>query len=244
MRLAVFSDIHANLQALEAFIADAAAREIDRYICLGDIVGYGADPEACIVRVRSLPHLECIRGNHDHAVIGAACSMRRDARRVIEWTKKRLSADSLFFLQSLEVCRNWGDALFCHANPYRPLEWYYVTEKSHISRSFARSRAKMLFIGHTHVAMAITRRNFFCVYLRHPGDGTVVPAAELNRQIFNCGSVGQPRDGDPRASYLIYDNVRKTVEFIRVAYDYAAAAAGIRAAGLPEIFAERLESGN
>lgn len=244
MRLAVFSDIHANLQALEAFIADAAVRDIDRYICLGDIVGYGADPEACIIRLRSLPNLECILGNHDHAVIGAASSMRRDARRVIEWTKKRLSADSLFFLQSLEVCRNWGDALFCHANPYRPLEWYYVTEKSHISRSFARSRAKMLFIGHTHVAMAITRRNFFCVYLRHPRDGTVVPAAELNRQIFNCGSIGQPRDGDPRASYLIYDNVRKTVEFIRVAYDHAAAAAQIRAAGLPEVFAERLESGN
>lgn len=243
MRLAVFSDIHANLEALEAFCADAGTRRIDRYMCLGDIVGYGADPEACVVRVRSLPNIEFILGNHDHAVVGAASSMRRDARRVIEWTKRQLSADSLYFLQSLEVSRYWGDALFCHANPYRPLEWYYVADKSHISRSFARSRAKILFVGHTHVAMAITRRNFFCVYLRHPRNGTIVPAAELNRQIFNCGSVGQPRDGDPCASYLIYDSVKKSVEFIRVAYDHATASRKIRAAGLPEVFAERLLTG-
>ncbi|HSO08800.1 MAG TPA: hypothetical protein VLR45_02330, partial [Desulfoprunum sp.] len=112
-----------------------------------------------------------------------------------------------------------------------------------ISRSFARSRAKILFVGHTHVAMAITRRNFFCVYLRHPPDGTIVPAAELNRQIFNCGSIGQPRDGDPRASYLIYDSIKKSVEFVRVVYDHAAASRKIREAGLPEVFADRLAAG-
>ena len=243
MRIAVFSDIHANREALEAFCEHAANRRIDRYMCLGDVVGYGADPEWCISRLHALPAVDCILGNHDHAVAGAPYSMGRAAQKVIEWTRKQLSGESLRFLKGLEASRNWGDMLFCHANPYRPLEWYYVEDKEYIARSFARSRAKRLFIGHTHVAAAITRRNFFCIHVSIPVHNTVVPAAELNRQIFNCGSIGQPRDGDPRASYLIYDTDRQIVEFFRLAYDHEGAARKIREAGLPEIFAERLMTG-
>jgi diadenosine tetraphosphatase ApaH/serine/threonine PP2A family protein phosphatase len=243
MRIAVFSDIHANRQALEAFCEHTASRQIDRYMCLGDIVGYGADPEFCISLVRTLPEIDCVLGNHDHAVAGAPYSMNRDAQKVIEWTRGQLSAANLSFLKTLEACRKWDDLLFCHANPYRPLEWYYVEEREYIARSFARSKAKILFIGHTHVAAAITRQNFFCLYMRTPRNEMVVPAAERNRQIFNCGSIGQPRDGDPRASYLIYDTDRQTVEFVRVAYDYERAAGRIRETGLPEVFAKRLMTG-
>jgi diadenosine tetraphosphatase ApaH/serine/threonine PP2A family protein phosphatase len=243
MRIAVFSDIHANREALEAFCVHAANQRIDRYMCLGDVVGYGADPEYCISLLRSLPAVDCILGNHDHAVAGAPYSMGREAQKVIEWTRKQLSAESLRFLKSLEASRNWGDMLFCHANPYRPLEWYYVEEREYIARSFSRSRAKSLFIGHTHVAAAITRRNFFCIHINTPLHNTVVPVAELNRQIFNCGSIGQPRDGDPRASYLIYDTDRQIIEFFRLDYDHERAAQKIREAGLPEIFAERLRTG-
>lgn len=243
MRVAVFSDIHANLEALESFFAHASSRQVDSFMCLGDIVGYGADPNACIDLLRSTTDIGFILGNHDHAAISPAYSMGGDARLAIQWTKKTLTEGNIDFLKTMEISRKWGDVLYCHANPYRPLEWYYVEEREYITRSFARSKAKILFIGHTHVAAAITRKNFFCVYVRMPQDHTVVPAAELNRQIFNCGSIGQPRDGDPRASYLIYDSARQIVEFHRVVYDTEKAAAKILAAGLPASLALRLATG-
>lgn len=243
MRIAVFSDVHANLEALEAFLEHASSRRVDRFMCLGDIVGYGADPNGCIELLRSVGDIDFVLGNHDHAAAGASYSMGGDAQQALQWTKATLTARNIVFLKTLEASKSWGDVLYCHANPYSPLDWYYVEEKEHISQSFARSKAKTLFIGHTHVAMAITRKNFFCVFLHTPQNDTVVPAAELNRQIFNCGSIGQPRDGDPRASYLIYDTVRQVVEFQRVAYDCEKAAAKIVAAGLPESLALRLAKG-
>ena len=243
MRIAVFSDVHANLEALEAFFEHASSRRVDSFMCLGDIVGYGADPNACIDLLKSLKNIGFILGNHDHAAVSPAYSMGGDAWRAIRWTKVELTEQNLAFLKTMEISRTIGDELYCHANPYRPLEWYYVEEREYISRSFARSKAKILFIGHTHVAAAITRKNFFCIYVRMPQDLTVVPAAELNRQIFNCGSIGQPRDGDPRASYLIYDSGRRVVEFHRAAYDIEKAAAKIIAAGLPESLALRLAKG-
>ena len=243
MRIAVFSDVHANLEALQAFLEDIVVHRVDSLMCLGDLVGYGADPNACIETLRAMPDIHFIMGNHDHAAVSSSYSMGGDARLAIQWTRKSLSEENAEFLRNLEACRKWRDVLFCHANPYRPLEWYYVEEREYITRSFARSKAKILFIGHTHVAMAITRKNFFCVYIRNPQGEAVVPAAELNRQIFNCGSIGQPRDGDPRASYLIYDSDRQIIEFRRVRYDVDRAAAKIIAAGLPESLANRLAKG-
>jgi diadenosine tetraphosphatase ApaH/serine/threonine PP2A family protein phosphatase len=243
MRVAVFSDIHANFEALEAVLADVVKQRADRYVCLGDIVGYGANPNECIELLRSLPDCPCLLGNHDAAVLGIPINMRREARQVIDWTRGVLSKTGLWFLQEAEDLIKWHDITFCHSNPYRPRHWYYVAEKTYISSSFARSKAKILFVGHTHVPVAITRKNFFCIYIRSPQHSMVVPAAELNRQIFNCGSVGQPRDGDPRASYLIYDDQRRVIEFYRVAYDYHRTAEKILAAGLPKAFALRLADG-
>jgi len=243
MRVAVFSDIHANLEALEAVLAHAAHKQADRYICLGDVVGYGANPNECIELLRSLPDCPCLLGNHDAAVLGIPINMKREARQAIVWTREVISKTGIWFLREMEDIIKWQDISFCHSNPYRPRNWYYVTEKTYISSSFARSKAKILFVGHTHVPIAITRKNFFCIYIRSPQHTMVVPAAELNRQIFNCGSVGQPRDGDPRASYLIYDDRQKTIEFYRIAYDHVRAAEKILAAGLPKAFAMRLADG-
>lgn len=243
MRIAVFSDVHANLEALEAFLEHASGRRVDSFMCLGDIVGYGADPNRCIDLLRGLDTIDFVLGNHDQAAVSSSYSMGGDARLAIQWTRRELTAANAAFLKTFDACRKWGNVLFCHANPYRPLDWYYVEEREYITRSFARSKAKILFIGHTHVALAITRKNFFCVYIRNPAGEIVMPAAELNRQIFNCGSLGQPRDGDPRASYLIYDTDRQVVEFQRVAYDTEKAAAKILAAGLPESLARRLTKG-
>ncbi|MGW8195446.1 MAG: metallophosphoesterase family protein [Desulforhopalus sp.] len=243
MRVAVFSDIHANLEALQAVLEHARQMQIDKYFCLGDVVGYGANPRECIELLRSLPDCPCVLGNHDAAVLGIPNNMKKDARKVIVWTRGILHRSDMSFLQRMEDLIKWGDVVFCHSNPYRPRNWYYVSEKTYISSTFARSKAKILFVGHTHVPVAITRKNFFCIYIRSPLHSMFVPAAERNRQIFNCGSVGQPRDGDPRASYLIYDDKRQMIEFYRVEYDHERAAGKILAAGLPVAYASRLLNG-
>ncbi len=243
MRVAVLSDIHANLEALEAVLEHALTHRVDRYVCLGDVVGYGANPNECITLLSALPDCPCLLGNHDAAVLGIPTNMKPEARRVIIWTRQVLSQNSLWFLTEMEDLIKWQNIFFCHSNPYRPRNWYYVSEKTYITSSFARSKAKVLFVGHTHVPVAITRKNFFCIYIRSPRHRMVVPVAETNRQIFNGGSIGQPRDGDPRAAYLIYDTARRVVEFYRVAYDFRSAGAKILAAGLPEIHAKRLANG-
>jgi predicted phosphodiesterase len=243
MRIAVISDIHSNLEALEAVLEHASRQRVERYVCLGDVVGYGANPNECIELLQSLPSCPCLLGNHDAAVLGIPLNMNRDARRVIRWTKEILTKTSMSFLAEMEDLITWDNISFCHSNPYRPRNWYYVSEKTYISSSFARSKAKILFVGHTHVPIAITRKNFFCIYIRAPRHTMVVPAAERNRQIFSGGSVGQPRDGDPRAAYLIYDTDKQAIEFYRVAYDFERAGEKILAADLPEIYAQRLATG-
>jgi predicted phosphodiesterase len=243
MRIAIFSDIHSNLEALEAFIDHSLTKRVDRYMCLGDIVGYGANPNSCIDVVQKLPSINFILGNHDSAAAGGSHNMSKDAGFAISWTKKRLSVKSVDFLKTLRENISGDKLFFCHANPCGRSDWYYIGEKPFISRTFFLTRAKIIFAGHTHVAAVITRKNFFCVYIRKPLDGAVLPIASLNRQIFNCGSIGQPRDGDPRASYIIYDTQKNVVEFYRVAYDHERAAKKIVAAGLPKSLAVRLAKG-
>jgi len=243
MRVAIFSDIHSNQEALQAFLDHSLTRNIDRYMCLGDVVGYGANPNRCISMLRTLPHCLFILGNHDAATLGVVMNMEKKPRRVINWTIKKLTDESYYFLKEMVDTVRWDDVFFCHSNPYKPRNWYYISEKAYISRSFARSKAKILFVGHTHVPVAITRKNFFCVYIRSPKHQSVVPVATLNRQIFNCGSIGQPRDGDPRGAYLVYDTTKSVVEFYRFEYDCGRAKEKIIAAGLPESLGQRLLSG-
>ncbi|MFO7884860.1 MAG: metallophosphoesterase family protein [Desulfobacteraceae bacterium] len=243
MRIAVFSDVHSNEEALRAFIEHSITRKINRYVCLGDIVGYGASPNSCIRLLKAMPGVHFVLGNHDTAAVGGNHNMGRDAARSLSWTKRRLSENSVVFLKNMKERIQKDNVLFCHANPCGVSDWYYISDKSCISRTFFLTRAKILFAGHTHKAAFITRKNFLCVYMNTPENRAVVPVAKTNRQIFNCGSIGQPRDGDPRASYLIYDTCRKVVEFYRVGYDYQLAAQKIKAAGLPDKLWLRLEKG-
>ena len=243
MRIAVFSDVHSNQEALQAFIRHAARQGINRYVCLGDIVGYGANPNQCIALLQTLPDICFILGNHDNAAVGHRSNMNGDANAVMAWTRQRLSGHNLAFLKKMELVIKHDDLFFCHATPYNPLDWSYIAHRNIISKTFARTRAKIVFAGHTHTPSAITRKNFFCVYVKSPLNNSVVPAATQKRQIFNCGSIGQPRDGDPRASYLIYDVHKKMVEFHRVTYDHNTAAQKIMDAGLPPALALRLATG-
>ena len=243
MRIAVFSDVHSNQEALRAFMIHAARRRIDQYVCLGDIVGYGANPNQCIALVQSLPGICFIQGNHDNAAVGNSGNMNTRADEAMVWTRQRLSFRNLAFLKGMDTVIKQGDLSFCHATPHNPLTWSYITQRNVISKTFARSRAKIVFAGHTHSPSAITRKNFFCVYVKSPLNNSVLPAATEKRQIFNCGSIGQPRDGDPRASYLVYDTEAKIIEFHRVPYDHGKAAQKIMDAGLPQYLATRLLTG-
>ncbi len=243
MRIAVFSDVHANQEALKAFMNHAARRRIDQYVCLGDIVGYGANPNRCIALLQTLPGICFILGNHDSAAVGHISNMNGDANTVMAWTRQRLSWTNLAFLKKMAVVIKQDNLFFCHATPYNPLTWSYIAQRDIISKTFARTSAKIVFAGHTHAPSAITRKNFFCVYVKAPLNHCVIPAATQKRQIFNCGSIGQPRDGDPRASYLIYDTKKQMIEFHRVAYDHDTAAQKIMDAGLPPSLAMRLLTG-
>lgn len=246
MRLAVFADIHANLAALQAVVDDMAKCHVHRHCCLGDIVGYGPRPEECIGLVRSLPRLICIRGNHDAAATWqfSPYGMQKRATAAILWTMDQLSTDSTAFLKGLPLLRTMGNMLFAHANPYNPGAFRYVLNSKYARRSFGATGRPLIFVGHTHVPMIITRRNLFRIDFQQPHGPLVRRLDPKKRHIINCGSVGQPRDRDPRACYCIWDTRRQTLEYRRLEYDVAATAAGIEAIdALSDAMARRLGRG-
>ena len=245
MRLAVFADIHSIIEALEAVLADCARRRVDRYVCLGDLVGYGANPNRCIARVCGLPRINVILGNHDAAAVWRTSPyhMNPVATEAIMWTMERLSEPHAAFLKRLGTQFEMGPINFSHANPYNPMAWRYLNERKYALRSFSRCRARLLFVGHTHHPMVITRGRLRRVTFAAAKGSAVIPAHPLRRQIVNCGSVGQPRDANPRACYCIYDTEAARFEFHRPAYDCRATMEKIRTAGLPESLATRLMKG-
>ncbi|MEN8244085.1 MAG: metallophosphoesterase family protein [Thermodesulfobacteriota bacterium] len=245
MRLAIFADIHGNLEALEAFITHAVQQGIDRYMCLGDIVGYGANPNECIELICSLPKINIVLGNHDAAAvwITSPYAMRKEATEAVLWTMEQLTDSHAGFLKSLKPTIQIHDMIFSHANAYNPLAWRYVVDRKYALRSFSGTREKLQFIGHSHVPLVITRQNLFKLVFMTPQDSNSVPVVKSRRQIINCGSIGQPRDGNPKACYAIYDTRLNKIEFHRFAYDYETAGEKIISAGLPAFLARRLTAG-
>ena len=245
MRIAVFADIHANLEAFEAFAADAARRRIDKYVCLGDRVGYGANPNACIEGVRGLPQVDVVLGNHDAAAtwVNAPYEMNTRAREAIMWTMDRLSEDNRFFLANLPPLLQEGNRVWAHASPFNPMVWRYVQDHASARLCLWRTRAALTFVAHTHRPLVIRPGKLLRLTFQTPEHQEVIALASNRRLICNCGSVGQPRDGLPAGSYLVLDTSTARIEFIRFGYDVAKAAAKIRAAGLPDFFADRLGKG-
>lgn len=241
MTVLVISDIHANLSALEAVLADAG--NIEAVWCLGDIVGYGPDPNECIARVRGLPNLVCLTGNHDAAVTGQIDinAFNSEARESIEWQQQTISAEELAFLRSLHEKEVVGRMTMVHGSPRNPV-WEYILDGRVARRNFDFFDTPYCIVGHTHVP--------FVFYLN---DGTPIIQLKLldsgermaltPRALMNPGSVGQPRDHDPRASYALYDPVQEIWECRRVSYDIAAVQERIRNAGLPIRHALRLAEG-
>ena len=239
----VLSDIHANLEALEAVLADAGPT--DATLCLGDVVGYGADPNHCVERVRGLANLTCLVGNHDCAALGTIDldMFNMDARTAAEWTAGQLSTENCDFLSSLTSKRENGDLAMAHASPRDPI-WEYMISPSQGPGNFAAFSGVFCLVGHTHVPRIFEERyveDLSTVWVPEAGD--TVSMHDGPRRIVNPGGVGQPRDGDPRAAYALYDSDIDQIMFRRVPYNVERAAQKILAAGLPEILASRLSMG-
>jgi len=239
MRFAIFSDIHANLEAFEAMLADANESRCTHFVCLGDVVGYNANPHECVQRVREM---DCpiVKGNHDEQ--GALDKSSRDfnelAEQAISWTRDHLTEQDKEWLRELHLQRQVGDFTIVHATLDTPGQWGYVFNNFDAVASFTYQETALCFFGHTHVPMAFVRDEVIRrVKLEHL---RIDPA---KKYFINVGSVGQPRDGDWRAAYCIYDVDANEVEQRRVHYDIVAAQKKIINAGLPALLAKRLAIG-
>ena len=242
MRSLVLSDVHGNLEALEATLADAPP--CDAILILGDLVGYGADPNAVIDRVRGLRRPAIVRGNHDKVASGVASvdTFNHLARRAIMWTSDRLTPDNRVWLASLPhgpVIVDDGVEI-CHGSPVD--EDQYIFDDADARRALDATRRPLCLFGHTHVP-AVFRLLGETVAMTPVTAGTVIELRKGSRYLVNCGAVGQPRDGDPRAAFGVVDHGAGTVTFSRVAYDVATAQAKMLAAGLPDALARRLSVG-
>lgn len=246
MKLALITDLHANRESVGAVMAHAATQGIDRYAFLGDFVGYGADPGWVVDLVRE--HVArgaiVVMGNHDAAVVqGPLPTMIPEARQVVEWTRERLDAEQLSFLAALPMQVTDADRLFVHANAFAPADWAYVLGRMEAVRSLQATNARFTFCGHVHDPKLFHLTGTGKIGDFVPSDGMPIPLSDQRRWLVIPGSAGQPRDGNPAACYATFDTASSTLTYFRVPYDTEAAGAKIRAAGLPQRLARRLEHG-
>lgn len=242
MRIAVLTDIHANREAFEAVLSDVAVHGVDRMALLGDIVGYGADPEWCCDRAQALvaEGAICVRGNHDNAAAGAAEAMSQLAKRALDWTSARLSAAQKAFLGGLPLKAEAEAVLFVHASANQPEEWAYITSDTRAAPSFRACGARVILCGHVHVPLLASCDIGGVVREQAFRPGLPIPLLSSRRWLAVVGSVGQPRDGVAQAGWALLDTTRGELTFRRTAYDVATAARKVREAGLPEELAVRL----
>lgn len=245
MKLAILSDIHSNLEALKVCIAHAERHGADAWAFTGDLVGYGADPQACldIVRAHAEQGAIVLRGNHDDAALGGLwADMNPVSREAAVWTRGQLGDAERDFIAALPYAVARDDLLFVHASAAQPESWEYIAGAAAASRCLAATEARIVFGGHVHQpCLYYSARGEVSAFVPRPG--VAVPLSAGRRWLALAGSVGQPRDGNPAACYLMFDGVVRRLTFHRVAYDWLTAAAKIRAAGLPETLAQRLEHG-
>jgi diadenosine tetraphosphatase ApaH/serine/threonine PP2A family protein phosphatase len=236
LRYAVISDVHSNLEALEAVLEALEGENIDAYLSTGDIVGYGADPAACVERIRSLdPHI--VAGNHDWAVAGTLSLdfFNSYAREAIEWTRGRLNGTDVEWLRNLKLVRKVGKVTLVHSTLHSPESFDYLLTAYDAHLSLEVLETPVCFVGHSHVPVTFAQNGTVTFSFAEE-----ISLEGVHRAIVNAGSVGQPRDGNPHASFGIYDSEKSLVQVRRVAYDVGAAAKKIVDRGLPPVLAERL----
>ncbi len=241
MRILIISDIHANLTALEAVLADAP--QVDAVWCLGDLVGYGPDPNECVTRVRQLPNLVCLFGNHDAAVSGMIdiSSFNNEARMAVLWTQSVIGQANLEYLRSLSPQTVIDSVHIAHGSPRQPI-WEYLLDTRTASENFDYFETPYCFVGHSHLPV---------VFQKEDGQDKTdlsIPKANTSlemvpRSIYNPGSVGQPRDRDPRSAYAVFDSDRQVWNLRRIPYDIYKVQERMRAARLPQRHIQRLSAG-
>jgi diadenosine tetraphosphatase ApaH/serine/threonine PP2A family protein phosphatase len=240
--IAVFSDIHGNLEALNSVLGELASRGIRRMMLGGDLVGYGADPVACIERVMEHQPM-MVAGNHDWAAIGRidTGSFNEAAAAAASWTASQLGESHRSLLAALPLEHREDDILLVHASPMSPSEWSYLAEVDDVRHAVEASDRLLCMVGHSHVPFIYGRGDGQEMFDRRPGRHTLKPGW---RYLVNVGSVGQPRDGDPRASFAVVDLGSRSVDLVRIRYAVATAQAKIRAVdALPDFLAWRLHWG-
>jgi diadenosine tetraphosphatase ApaH/serine/threonine PP2A family protein phosphatase len=239
MRFAIIADIHANLEALQAVLEDIQQQKCTHYACLGDVVGYNANPKECLDIIRQM-NIPVVKGNHDEycASDEPLEGFNPAAATAIAWTRKQLTEEDRQWLRDLKYQRLVNGFTIVHATLDAPQRWGYVFDKLAAAASFTYQNTPVCFFGHTHVPVAfmrdtVVRGGTYSKFKIEPG----------KKYFINVGAVGQPRDNNPKAAYVIYDLDEGTIELRRVDYDIAKAQKKIREAGLPERLAERLAYG-
>jgi predicted phosphodiesterase len=239
MKYAVFGDIHSNLEAFTVVLQDAKEQRVTHYCCVGDIVGYNANPKECLKIVRDL-NMPCVKGNHDEycSTDETLEGFNPHAAEAVNWTRKQLDDSDKAFLRENKYVRLVASFSMVHATLDGPQRWGYVFDKLAAAASFTYQNTPVCFFGHTHVPVAfirdsVVRGGTYSKFRVEPG----------RKYFVNVGSIGQPRDGNPLAAYVIYDMDEGSIELRRLEYDIATAQAKIRAAGLPERLADRLSLG-
>ncbi len=239
MKFAILGDIHANLEAFDAVMADAEAQGCTHHVCIGDVVGYNANPHECVARLQEL-NCPVVKGNHDEEASAETeiVGLNPLAQAALEWTRKALTDEDKTWLRNLRLVRQVRDFIIVHATLDTPTGWAYVMNKLDAMASFSYQFTQACFFGHTHTPRVYVKG--ITVSL----ENTELIHIEPGRKYFiNVGSVGQPRDGDWRSAYAVYDHDTQHIYIRRVPYDLATAQKKIRAAGLPEPLAERLALG-
>ena len=245
MIIALLSDVHGNLEALQACLKHASEAGASRYAFLGDLVGYGADPQAVVDAVARYASQGAVvvKGNHDEAVEKTPRYMNESVRAVIDWTREVLSDEGKAFLASLPLCVREAELCFVHASAASPQRWDYIDSAAAARRSIDAARATYTFSGHVHDQELYFHGAGGKTMSFNPVPGTPVPIGRHRRWLALVGSVGQPRDNNPAAAYAQFDTEGEKITFRRVAYDHVAAARKIREAGLPVSIAYRVEKG-
>ncbi|MEO8426973.1 MAG: metallophosphoesterase family protein [Verrucomicrobiota bacterium] len=239
MKYAIIADIHANLEALQVVLNDAKAQHCTHYACLGDVVGYNANPKECLDIIREMG-MPCIKGNHDEYCSneGNMDGFNPYAAEAVSWTRRQLSPEDRKWLRELKYLRLVASFSIVHATLDGPQRWGYVFDRLAAAASFTYQNTNVCFFGHTHVPVAfirdsVVRGGTYSKFKVEPG----------RKYFVNVGAVGQPRDGNPKAGYVVYDLDEGTIELRRLDYDIASAQAKIIKAGLPPRLAERLALG-
>jgi diadenosine tetraphosphatase ApaH/serine/threonine PP2A family protein phosphatase len=243
MKMAMFADIHSNLEAISTCLAHARYLGADRFAFLGDLVGYGADPVAVLdlIEGHAQKGAVVVLGNHDAAALGSETNLNQHAQAAIAWTRGQLGPSQRAFLQALPLSVREDDMFFVHASAAAPDQWVYITSPAQADASIRAGGASYVFCGHVHEQQLYFQGADGRPALFQPIPDVPIPAARQRQWLAIVGSAGQPRDQNNAACYALFDAERERLTFYRVPYDHHSAAMKVRAAGLPERIALRLE---